>query len=89
MSSLKVFKDKSVTKLCILHGVLYLNLFQNLCVKSPDEFLVKLKYHLNHILSDAPNISRVSLVAMNKYNVRETKALLQDKLAILYIANSP
>ena len=47
---------------------------------SPDEFLVKLKHHLSHNLLDVPNVCRVSLLAMNKYNLKKIAVLLQYNL---------
>ena len=46
---------------------------------SSDGFLIKLK-HLSHNLSDVPNFSRVPLLAMNKFNLKNTDVLLQDNL---------
>ena len=43
---------------------------------SRDEFLINLKHHLNHSLSGVPNFSRVSLLAMNKYNLKNTAVFL-------------
>ena len=42
---------------------------QNNNTLSPDEFLVKLKHHFNHNLSDVPNFSRVSILLMNNYDL--------------------
>ena len=39
---------------------------------SPGEFLIKLKHHLIHNLSDVPNFCRVSILARRKYNLRNT-----------------
>ena len=36
----------------------------------PNEFFTKLKHHLSHNLSDVPNFCLVSLLAMNKYNLK-------------------
>ena len=47
---------------------------------SPDEFFIKLKHYLSHNLSNVPNFYRVSLLAMNKYNLNSTLVLLQDNL---------
>ena len=47
---------------------------------SPDEFLIKLKNHLNHNLSDPPNFSRISLLKINKFNFKKTAVLLQNNL---------
>ena len=47
---------------------------------SPDEFLLKLKDHLSHTLSDVPNFYRLSLSAMNKYCLKNTAVLFQDNL---------
>ena len=41
---------------------------------------MKLKHHLNHSLSDVPNFFRVSLLAINKYNPKNTTVILQDNL---------
>ena len=47
---------------------------------APDEFLIKLKHHLNLTLSDVFNFSRVSLLAMNKFSFKNTANVLQDNL---------
>ena len=43
---------------------------------SPYKFLIKLKHHLSHDLSDIYNFSKVSLLAVNKYNLKITVFLL-------------
>ena len=40
----------------------------------------KLNYHLSHNLSDVPDFFRVFLLAINKYNLKNTAILLQDNL---------
>ena len=43
---------------------------------SPHEFLIKLKYYLSHNLSIVPDFFRVSLLAINKFNVKNTSVLV-------------
>lgn len=47
---------------------------------SPDEFLIKLKHHLSHILTDIPNFCRGYLSEMNKYYLQNTAVFFQDNL---------
>lgn len=47
---------------------------------SPDKLLIKPKHYLNHNLSGVPSFSKVSLLAMKKYNLKNTAVLLQDIL---------
>ena len=42
--------------------------------------ILKLKHHLNHNLSHVPNFSRVSLLEMNKFNLKNTAVGFQDNL---------
>ena len=56
----------------------------------PDEFLIKLKHYLSHDLSGVPNFCRVSLLAINNYNLRNEAVFLQDNpddIKILYTFN--
>ena len=47
---------------------------------SPGEFLIKLKHYLNRYLSDVPNFSTVSLLALNKLHLKNTVVLLQNNV---------
>ena len=44
---------------------------------SSNEFLINLKHHLSQNLWD---VSKVSLLAMNEYNLKKTAVLVQDHL---------
>ena len=64
---------------------------KNNIFKFADEFLIKLKHHLNYNLSDVPNFSRVCLLVLNKNDLKNIAVLLQDNinktLTIPYIAS--
>ena len=47
---------------------------------SPVGFVIKVKQYPNHNLLDVSNFSRVPLLAMNKFNLKNTNVLLQDNL---------
>ena len=57
----------------ISHGTIY----KNKNSFSPDEFLLKLKHYPSHSLSDVPSFCRASLLAMSKYNLKNTVVLVQ------------
>ena len=44
----------------------------------PGEFLIKLKHCLSNDLSGVSNFCRVSLLAINDYNLRNAAVFLQD-----------
>lgn len=57
----------------VSHGTIY----KNKNSFSPDEFVLKLKHYPSHILSDVPSFCRASLLAMSKYNLKNTVVLVQ------------
>ena len=42
----------------------------------PGEFFIKLKHYLSNDLSDVSNFCRVSLLAINNYNLRNAEVFL-------------
>ena len=50
------------------------------------KFIIKLKHHLNRNLTDVSSFSRVSLLAINKCNLKNAAFLLHDNLN--YSSNS-
>ena len=45
---------------------------------SPGKFFIKLKQHLSHNQLHVPNFCRVSLLAMNKFDLKNIAIILQD-----------
>ena len=52
---------------------------------SPDEFFIKMKQRISHNLSDFCNFCRISLLAMNKCNLKDVmNALLRENFMHLF-----